>query len=116
VAAVRVSAEKAIVPIPIQLSTDIQRDGSRRSRGTARARRPPTASSQARVGSEKKAQGSLARVSQIEKASEQAARRLMATTMAENNGWAFRVEVERIRPGRRHQTREATKRSAGHTR
>ena len=102
--------------MPTQLSTAIHRDGSWRRRGTARASRPPTASSQARVGSEKKAQGSFARVSQIEKASEQAARTAMATTMAENSGWVFAGAVERVRPGWRHQTREATKRSAGQTR
>ena len=67
VAAVNVTAEKTMAPMPAQLSTDIHRGGSWRSRGAPRARRPPTASSQARVGSEKKAHGSLTRVSQIEK-------------------------------------------------
>ena len=116
VADVKMTAEKTMAPMPSQLSRAMAPGDSRRSRGTTRARRPPTASSQARAGSEKKAQGSLARVSQIEKAREQAARRAIATKIAENNGWALRSGARSVRLGRRHQTREATRRRAGHTR
>src|ERR1700677_756951 len=74
VADVKVTAEKTMAPMPAQLSRAIPPAGSRPSRGATRARIPPTASSQARVGSEKKAQGWLARVSQIDRARDPAAR------------------------------------------
>ena len=116
VADVNVTAEKTIAPMPTQLRRDIPRGDSRPSRGVASARIPPTASSQARVGSEKKAQGSLALVSQIEKAREQAARSAIATTTAENRGRALPRDAQPVLLSGRHQIREATKSSAGHTR
>ncbi len=105
-----------MAPRPAQPSRAIAAFGSPRSRGATRAKRPPTASSHALVGSEKKAHGWLTRVNQVERAREHSARSAIAARTAENRGRAVRCGRRPVPLTLGHQTREVTKRSAGHTR
>ena len=92
---------QATSPSPIQPTSG--RPRSRPSSGAHSATSPPTASSHARVGSEKKAQGWFALVSQTENAHE-------LTAMTPNTTTAD------VREGRRRHAMEAQRSTAGQIR